>query len=77
MEDNNITRSHIAMEAMKALIPFYLKEDLSLVDRIKKLIGLPVKPQYYDEKHLAAEAYAIADAMIEAKTAPKDEEAEE
>lgn len=67
MEQSNISRDHIAMEAMKVLLPVYLKEDLTLIERIRRLLGLPIKIQTYDADHLAAEAYGIADAMIRAR----------
>lgn len=65
--ESNISRDHIAMEAMKVLLPVYIEEDLTLIERIRRLLGLPIKIQTYDADHLAAEAYGIADAMIRAR----------
>ncbi|WP_289202121.1 hypothetical protein [Xylanibacter rodentium] len=64
MEQSNISRDHLAMEAMKVLLPYHLKEDLTLVERIRRLLGLPVRVRTYNSDALAAEAYQIADSMI-------------
>lgn len=67
MEQSNISRDHLAMEAMRVLLLHYIEEDLTLVERIRRLLGLPVRIRTYDADHLAAEAYSVADAMIKAR----------
>lgn len=67
MEQSNISRDHVAMEAMKVLMPYYLERKMTLKEKIKILLGLPVAVGSYDADMLAIEAYGIADAMIKAR----------
>ena len=60
MAGSNISRDHIAMEAMKVLMQKNVSEYMTFKNKIKKLFGLIA----YDEEWLAKMAYDFADAMI-------------
>ena len=66
MEESNISRDHIAMEAMKVLLNKLTCDNTSLTGRIKRMFGMPViQIGCISGKELAKAAYYIADAMIE------------
>lgn len=67
--ESNISRDHIAMEAMKVLLNQGMAlsaKPSSFKDRIKKFFGLPFKGEVQDSyiKEISKGAYEIADAMI-------------
>lgn len=65
MAESNISRDHIAMEAMKILMQKNISEYITFKNKIKKLFGLGYKSvTAYDEEWLAKMAYDFADAMI-------------
>lgn len=65
MAESNISRDHIAMEAMKVLMQKNVSEYMTFKNKIKKLFGLEYKSVIaYDEEWLAKMAYDFADAMI-------------
>lgn len=65
MAGSNISRDHIAMEAMKVLMQKNVSEYMTFKNKIKKLFGLEYKSVIaYDEEWLAKKAYDFADAMI-------------
>lgn len=65
--ESNITRDHIALEAMKVIMEKTITKDLSLIGRIWKFftgyIRSTTMNQYSPEK-VAEIAYVFADAMI-------------
>jgi hypothetical protein len=65
MAGSNISRDHIAMEAMKVLMEKTVSNNLKLTGRIKRFFGLNHKTYTaFDEKMIAKLSYNIADAMI-------------
>lgn len=65
--ESNITRDHIALEAMKIIYSKTFFRSFKPVNRLKKLLGLSVNKQNYSSlnyKTIANEAYNLADAMI-------------
>jgi len=68
MEQSNITRDHLAMEAMRTLIAVTTKEKRTIWNRIKCALSAKVKYRNdYDvlkEHFIARQAYSYADAMI-------------
>lgn len=65
MAGSNISRDHIAMEAMKVLMEKTVSNNLKLTGRIKRLFGLNHKTYTaFDEKMIAKLSYEMADAMI-------------
>lgn len=65
--ESNISRDHIALEAMKIIYSKMSFGRLTPVDRLRKLLGLPVPNQGYTSwtyESIAKEAYSLADAMI-------------
>lgn len=74
MAESNISRDHIAMEAMKVLMEKTVSNSLTLKNRIKKFFGMNYKTvAAFDAKMLAVFSYEIADAMI-AQRENKEEE---
>lgn len=63
---SNISRDHIAMEAMKVLMQKAVSENLTFKNRIRKFFGKDynLKVQL-DIKTVAKISYNMADAMIE------------
>nr|DAL63080.1 MAG TPA_asm: hypothetical protein [Caudoviricetes sp.] len=62
---SNISRDHIAMEAMKVLMQKTVSKDLTLKNRIRKFFGKDYNVQVvYNSETLAEASYAMADAMI-------------
>jgi hypothetical protein len=65
MAVSNISRDHIAMEAMKVLMEKTVSNNLTLKNRIRQFFGLNNKTYTaFDEKMIAKLSYNIADAMI-------------
>lgn len=65
MAGSNISRDHIAMEAMKVLMEKTVSNNLKLTGRIKRFFCLNHKTYtVFDEKMIAKLSYEIADAMI-------------
>lgn len=65
MAESNISRDHIAMEAMKVLMQKNVSEYMTFKNKIKKLFGLEYKSVIaYDEEWLAKMAYDFADGRI-------------
>jgi hypothetical protein len=65
MAVSNISRDHIAMEAMKVLMEKTVSNNLTLKSRIKRFFGLNHKTYTaFDEKMIAKLSYEMADAMI-------------
>lgn len=63
--ESNISRDHIAMEAMKVLLEKTLSKHLTLKNRIRKFFGRNYNVNVkYDSETLAKASYTIADAMI-------------
>lgn len=65
-QQSNISRDHIAMEAMKVIMRETTHEITSPVARIKRWFGLPHKSWLIDltPGQLARKSYEIADAMV-------------
>lgn len=62
---SNISRDHIAMEAMKILMEKNVTVSLTLKNRIRRFIGMSYKSvTAFDNKALAKLSYEVADAMI-------------
>ena len=69
MNESNISRDHIALEAMKILLEggeALNARPVTFLDRIKKYFGLPFMGEMQDAyiKEISKGAYEIADAMI-------------
>lgn len=65
MAVSNISRDHIAMEAMKVLMEKTVSNNLTLKNRIRQFFDLNHKTYTaFDEKMIAKLSYNIADAMI-------------
>lgn len=65
MAGSDISRDHIAMEAMKVLMQKQVSEYLTFKNKIKKFFGMEYKSvTAYEKKSLARISYDIADAMI-------------
>jgi len=77
MEQSNITRDHLAMEAMKTLIAVTTKEKRTIWNRIK--CALSAKAKYRtimmcSRSHfIARQAYSCADAMIAERNRKPDD----
>lgn len=77
MEQSNISRDHIALEAMKIMYGKMSFSRLSLIERIRKWLGLSVKNQGYTSAgydFIAREAYKLADAMLAEREKENKEE---
>lgn len=62
---SNISRDHIAMEAMKVLMEKQVSVSLSLKNKIKRFFGKDHQSAFaIDCRSLAAMSYRMADAMI-------------
>lgn len=62
---SNISRDHIAMEAMKVLMQKTVSKHLTLKNWIRKIFGRDYNANVkFDSKTLAKASYSIADAMI-------------
>lgn len=62
---SNISRDHIAMEAMKVLMQKTVSENLTLKNRIRRFFGKDYDSKVQlDIKTVAKISYNIADAMI-------------
>lgn len=65
MAESNISRDHIAMEAMKVLMQKTVSDSLTLKNKIRKLFGLNYRiVASLDLKMIARISYDMADAMI-------------
>jgi len=67
MNESNISRDHIALEAMKIILDKSIKQRITLVQRIRKLAGLRYEVRSFlihNPGNVAEAAYQIADAMI-------------
>lgn len=65
MAESNISRDHIAMEAMKVLMQKTVSDSLTLKNKIRKLFGLNYRTvASLDLKMIARISYDMADAMI-------------
>lgn len=76
--ESNISRDHIAMEAMKVLLNQGMAlsaKPLSFKDRVKRFFGLPFKGEVQDSyiKEISKGAYEIADAMITQREKKQEE----
>lgn len=65
MAESNISRDHIAMEAMKVIMEKTVSDSLTLKNKIRKLFGLNYRTfASLDLKMIARISYDMADAMI-------------
>ena len=67
MEQSNISRDHIALEAMKIIFNKMTFILMPLTDRIRRLFGRNVHSNGYSTSRydfIAREAYKLADAML-------------
>lgn len=65
MAVSNISRDHIAMEAMKVLMEKTVSNNLTLKNRIRQFFGLNHKTYTsLDKKMIAKLSYEMPDAMI-------------
>lgn len=66
---SNISRDHIAMEAMKVLMQKTVSERISLKNRIRNFFGKGYTSRVsFDCKFIAKMSYDMADAMIEQRS---------
>ena len=65
-QESNISRDHIALEAMKVIMRETTHEITTPVDRVRRWLGLPHKSWLggLNPGQLAAKSYDIADAMV-------------
>lgn len=66
MEQSNISRDHIALEAMKVIMQTTTREMLSPLNRLKRLLGITHVSSTIGitYENLAAKAHDVADAMM-------------
>ena len=67
MNESNISRDHIALEAMKIILDKSIKQRITPVQRIRKLAALRYEVRSFfihNPANVAESAYEIADAMI-------------
>lgn len=66
MEQSNISRDHIALEAMKVIMQTTTREMLTPLNRLKRWLGLPYRNWTGGLTHagLAKAAHDVADAMM-------------
>lgn len=65
MAESNISRDHIAMEAMKILLENTISKHVTLKNRIRNFFGRNYNADVkFDSKALAKASYTMADAMI-------------
>jgi hypothetical protein len=66
MAESNISRDHIAMEAMKVIMEKTVSNSLTLKNKIRKFFGLNYHRtvESLDLKMIARISYDMADAMI-------------
>lgn len=63
--ESNISRDHIAMEAMTILLNKTTELNTTIIDKIKSLFVADYSNvNCFDPEMIAKEAYSIADAMI-------------
>lgn len=64
--ESNITRDHLAMEAMKVIMEKSVRRRMSLKERIKSMFGKPVVERItmLNPVLIADVSYRVADAMI-------------
>lgn len=65
-QESNISRDHIALEAMKVIMRETTHEITTPMARVRRWLGLPYKSWLggLDLGQLAAKSYDIADAMV-------------
>lgn len=65
-QESNISRDHIALEAMKVIMRETTHEITTPVARVRRWLGLPHKSWLggLNPGQLAAKSYDIADAMV-------------
>ena len=65
MAGSNISRDHIAMEAMKVIMEKTTSDSMTMKNRIKKILGMKYRTVIaFDQKAIAKLPYEMADAMI-------------
>lgn len=66
MEQSNISRDHIALEAMKIIMQATTHEIIPPVQRLKRWLGMTHKSWLGSSspENIARKAYDIADAMV-------------
>ncbi len=65
MAGSNISRDHIAMEAMKVLMEKTASDSMTLKNKAKKFFGMNYRTVVaFDQKAIAKLSYEMADAMI-------------
>lgn len=65
MAGSNISRDHIAMEAMKVIMEKTTSDSMTMKNRIKKFLGMNYRTFIaFDQKAIAKLSYEMADAMI-------------
>ena len=70
MAESNISRDHIAMEAMKVFMEKNVTVSLTLKNRIRRFLGMSYKSvTALDHKAIAKFSYGIADLKIRSTTA--------
>lgn len=65
--ESNLSRDHIALEAMKIILDKSLKQSIPPVERIKRLFGLEYRIKTFNihtANNIVKAAYEIADEMI-------------
>lgn len=74
--ESNITRDHLAMEAMKVIMEKSVRRRLSLKGKIKSLFGKPVVERItmLNPVLIADVSYRVADAMIARRESEDKEE---
>lgn len=74
--ESNITRDHLAMEAMKVIMKKSARRRLSLKGKIKSLFGKPVVERItmLNPVLIADVSYRVADAMIARRESEDKEE---
>lgn len=74
MAESNISRDHIAMEAMKVLMQKTVSDSLTLKNKIRKFFGMNYRTvASLDLKMIARISYDMADAMISQREKKQDD----
>lgn len=76
MEQSNISRDHIALEAMKIIFDKMSFSRMTITDRIRRLFGRDIHRNGYSTSRydfIAREAYRLADAMLAEREKNKED----
>ena len=76
MEQSNISRDHIALEAMKIIMDKTMRTASTPLQRLRRWLGIDAKQNilsHLDASLVARKAYQFADAMLAERDKDKEE----